>query len=56
MGRNAALLAAASIIWGLAHGAGNRALDASVRALAMSGTDLYVGGLFTDAAGITDAD
>ncbi|MEO7391961.1 MAG: M23 family metallopeptidase [Ramlibacter sp.] len=27
MGRKAAVLAAASIIWGLAHGAGNRALD-----------------------------
>jgi hypothetical protein len=38
------------------NGAGDGALNGYVDALAVSGTDLYVGGLFTDAAGIPEAD
>jgi hypothetical protein len=38
------------------NGSGNGALMDVVVALAVSGTDLYVGGLFMDAAGIPEAD
>ena len=38
------------------NGAGDGALNGPVRALAVSGSDLYVGGTFTDAAGIATAD
>ena len=38
------------------NGAGNGALNSTVRALTVSGTDLYVGGDFTNAAGIATAD
>ncbi len=38
------------------NGAGNGALNSSVRALAVSGSDLYVGGGFSNAAGIAEAD
>jgi hypothetical protein len=38
------------------NGSGNGALDAIVYAIAVSGTDLFVGGGFTDAAGILSAD
>jgi hypothetical protein len=37
-------------------GAGHRALNATVFALAISGSDLYAGGNFYDAAGIPEAD
>lgn len=38
------------------NGEGDGALNGEVRALAISGNDLYVGGGFTNAAGITEAD
>ncbi len=38
------------------NGAGDGAIDDSVDALAVSGSDLYVSGLFSDAAGIATAD
>ncbi len=38
------------------NGAGNGALNDSVHALAVSGSDLYVGGEFSNAAGIAEAD
>ena len=38
------------------NGAGNGAFSGRVRALALVGNILYVGGLFTDAAGIAEAD
>jgi hypothetical protein len=38
------------------NGSGNGALNSQVYALAVSGTDLYVGGAFSNAAGITAAD
>ena len=38
------------------NGAGDGALVGGVRALAVSGTDLYVGGFFQNAAGIPEAD
>ena len=38
------------------NGPGNGALTAGVRAIAISGTDVYVGGDFTNAAGIAEAD
>jgi hypothetical protein len=38
------------------NGGGNGAINGSVHALAVSGNDLYVGGTFTNAAGITRAD
>jgi hypothetical protein len=44
-------------IWSaLGSSSGNGALNNSVRALAVSGSDLYVGGGFDDAAGIPTAD
>jgi trimeric autotransporter adhesin len=38
------------------NGAGNGALNGGVLAVAVSGADLYVGGLFTNVAGIAEAD
>jgi hypothetical protein len=38
------------------NGAGDGALNGMVTALAVSGTDVYVGGWFSNAAGITEAD
>ena len=38
------------------NGSGDGALNDAVDALAVSGSDLYVGGVFTDAAGIAEAD
>jgi len=38
------------------NGAGNGALNKNVHAIAASGTDLYVGGLFSDAGGVPEAD
>jgi hypothetical protein len=38
------------------NGSGNGAINAQVYALALSGSNLYVGGLFTDAAGFQEAD
>jgi len=38
------------------NGAGNGALSDSVRAIAVAGADIYAGGLFTNAAGVPQAD
>ncbi len=42
--------------WNALGGAGNGALSGGVHALAVSGSDVYVGGRFTNAAGIAAAD